>query len=547
MNAINQNPYRVLGLFSDASARDIQKHKSKISLTAGVGKTATFDHDIGAFGEFPRTSTSVQEASSQIEQAKKKVFHALFWFVNSDHIDEMAFDYLKKGDFAKASQVWQRLVTEGNVTPRSFSSASNLSTLLLWIAVNTRPLDLDKFQTAIELKRKVVVSETFPGFVTRVAGATTTIDQDAILSDFLKEIMLLIQSYPSLSQLSKIKLLQTFQHFPVSAKQHLTDTLTTGPERTIEKWILEAKQNRTDKPIDGEIYGEELYDKTKADLQFLRQVWGVQSTQYQLLANLLAEEIRLCVHDFFMGLRDNEEYDPGEPALKVAKMARLVGPTGQYKGRVDEMIVSLEEWVEEEPERKRSKQLKEPIEFINNELELIKELGHQDSIDTAKTFMHKCSPKLNVIKNIVGSENSLYLTLSSKVAQDSMNIVIKSLNITIFIINNKNIGSSPRSNQLLLATYAEEAIKLIKVISKMDLLNEVVKNVNENKNALKIMAMPLVTQKQSQLANAQTEMNKIMEWQFGRSQEERTQQIKDQTKRINQLNQELKTLENALS
>jgi hypothetical protein len=50
MNAINNNPYRTLGLFGNSKEKELQKQISTIKRFAEVGKTKAFDNDFPFFG-----------------------------------------------------------------------------------------------------------------------------------------------------------------------------------------------------------------------------------------------------------------------------------------------------------------------------------------------------------------------------------------------------------------------------------------------------------------------------------------------------------------
>ena len=87
MNSILNNPYRIAGIISNASAREIQSRKGKISAYAKVGKEITSEYDFPFLDSLQRSSTIIDKAFSDIEQNQNKVVHSLFWFINLNPID----------------------------------------------------------------------------------------------------------------------------------------------------------------------------------------------------------------------------------------------------------------------------------------------------------------------------------------------------------------------------------------------------------------------------------------------------------------------------
>lgn len=54
MNAVRENPYRTLGLFGNATEKELQKQIATIKRFAEVGKSKSFDYDFPFLGHFKR-------------------------------------------------------------------------------------------------------------------------------------------------------------------------------------------------------------------------------------------------------------------------------------------------------------------------------------------------------------------------------------------------------------------------------------------------------------------------------------------------------------
>lgn len=98
MELIKNNPYRIAGILSNATERELQKQKTKIKAYSKVGKEIKSDFDFQILDSITRTEDSIDKAFSTIEQNQDKVNFALFWFLNANPFDNTAIEYLKNGD-----------------------------------------------------------------------------------------------------------------------------------------------------------------------------------------------------------------------------------------------------------------------------------------------------------------------------------------------------------------------------------------------------------------------------------------------------------------
>ena len=64
MNAIAHNPYRILGVFANASLREITANKTKLSRYASVGRSVSFDADLdGVLSPVDRSESNIERHS----------------------------------------------------------------------------------------------------------------------------------------------------------------------------------------------------------------------------------------------------------------------------------------------------------------------------------------------------------------------------------------------------------------------------------------------------------------------------------------------------
>lgn len=523
MNAVYNNPYRTLGLFGNSSERELQKQIATIKRFAEVGKTKAFDYDFPFFGEVVRSTEKVQEAASKIEQAKNKVHYALFWFLNSGHIDEAALNNLKEGHIEKATEIWEKTLKDSTVTAKNFAAISNLSTLQLGIVTYNGSFDPEKFTASIELKGKLIMSDACDSFITMVIGEGISINRGSILKEFADEVIQITKPYLNKTNgLESSQLICAFNSFPNEIRQYVSGKFTDRPLNNIESQIEKTKQKRDDNPNDAEEYGEELYNNTKVDLVFLKNVWGANNVQYQMIANKVANEIMQCAIEYY-NYHQNEEtgIDPGDNALKIAKYSLSIGPTGQIKNRIEENTKPIQEWVNAKPQRQQQEIIKSEILFITKQL--IDFQKKSNSISVAVDFVNSCKIQLDGIKVKLSPQNENYLNLSTAVASNAQGMVIGVVNIAmekrnkyVEYINdlNKNPyrpSASYLDNQYLRALYGnsnpvpyapeysleelksviKEAWSATKLIGSLDMLSQQRGHYNKNQDALKSIAEQL--------------------------------------------------------
>jgi len=332
----------------------------------------------------------------------------------------------------------------------------------------------------------------FNNFVTTVIGEGISLNRDIILKEFADEILQIVKPY--LNKPNGIKssqLISAFNSFPNEIKQYVSGKFTDRPLNNIENQIEHTKQKRDDNPNDAEEYGEELYKNTKEDLVFLKNVWGANNVQYQMIANKLANEILQCAIDFFNELQGNNDFDPGESAMKVMKMAKAINPTGQTKSRLDENIENVQEWINDSEERNRHSKIKEDLEFVASKLQRFQNIP--DTISNAKDLVVSCKPKLVNIKTALGSTDDFYSKLSSAVVNNALNALIS-------VVNEAQNGLQyDRTKLFTLPTTISSALEVMNLMSGMDMVYELRNRFNQNKTTISNIQSQLnqVTRRQS--------------------------------------------------
>ena len=76
---IKDNPFRILGVYSNAGVKDILSNKNRMSKFAAVGKEVSFPNDFETLlGKIDRSEERINQASADLDLPKNKIKYALF-------------------------------------------------------------------------------------------------------------------------------------------------------------------------------------------------------------------------------------------------------------------------------------------------------------------------------------------------------------------------------------------------------------------------------------------------------------------------------------
>lgn len=444
MNIIKQNPYRVLGVLGNSSERELQKQIGIIKRFAEIGKTKSFDYDFEFIGGLSRSIDDIHRAASKIEQANKKLLYSLFWFVNNNQFDEIAFNNLKDNNTEKAIDVWDKTL-KGEISSKNFSSYHNLSTLYIASSTINGQLQLQTLQKGIELKRRLIHSDSLMSFSTLVTGNSFAIDSTETSKLFVDEIVEIATPYINNTDgVLTNNLISLFDAFPNTIQKYISNKFTEVPLSNIDNLIEKTAAKRNEVPSRADEYGSDLYKTTKNDAILLKKLLGKDDVQFQMIVNKLANELLQCSIDYFIEWRDSDDVDPGEAATKIVKYAKSIGSTGQIKNRIKENSEALQEWANDKPNREKQKNIEEEVAFITRTLQEFQD--SQISISASTDLIASCEPKLTAIKNELGIRDEFYLQISDAIANNALGMLIDISNHTHEKVSQKIIELSTFKN-----------------------------------------------------------------------------------------------------
>lgn len=323
MKNIYQNPYRIIGILSNATAREIQARKGKIQAFTRVGKPVDSEYDFSFLEDITRDDTTITKAFSDIEQNIDKVKHSLFWFINHSSFDQMALEHLKNGDTSKAKEIWHKLTNGQEINARNFSAYNNIATL--WLLSEE---EMPKV-SGIQYKIKLIESDYFTDFVHLVADETYNIDKNKQIEIFIDEVL-------KGKNISSQILIQQLSGY---AKTYLTQKATEGPIYSIETAVESCEEKRRKDESNTYRYAKELYTNTQKPLAELKNILGIQDLKYQTMADSVAKELKQCAVDNWNN-SDEEDIDL-KKSIELTTLAYKIAVGKNLKEDIQKDIKTL--------------------------------------------------------------------------------------------------------------------------------------------------------------------------------------------------------------
>lgn len=393
MNILRNNPYRLLGVYSNSPTKERLANHNRMKAFLKVGKPVSFPLDLPQyFSAIQRTETSVMDAEAQLTLPKDQLLYAQFWFVKATHLDEVAFNHLFAGEIDKAEEIWQKKDT-----------ASSLQNRIVCALMRE------------DYRRAVTCAETLYGnplysnqFVSAILGTDGNADVASLAFRFLDVLC----DEAGANQLLPFITDDTW-------KSHVEEKAVKPLVDSIQDAIAIAKKSK-EKGAEARLNaGEALRENTKSAFQQLRGFLSATDLQYQMIADKLGLEILQCGIDYFNG---SDEPEAAHKAMDLQKYAQSIVVGQMAKDRCEENVDILQKIIEALP----------PSEVLAEDCAIKEELRKYcklpDEICYAVTLLNKTKPHLQAIKNKLGSNNKYYLKISTQIVSNALHNLIEEVN-----------------------------------------------------------------------------------------------------------------------
>lgn len=439
MNILQNNPYRLLGIYANASARDQLASINKLKAFLKVGKQTVLPLELPKF--FPTTEKTVENiegAASQLALPQSKLQYAQFWFLKIDQFDEIAFKHLLDGDIAKAMEIWGK-----------HDSVSSLQNRIVCHLIQNNLPDVIRYAEKLYGNAGYISQ-----FVSSVVGEGIGVNTDNLGTDFIDALA----EEVGFGKLLPMTSIPTWQ-------QHIKQKSVAPLLSSIQEAIDKSKQSRGKGAAARLTAGNTLMKQTKPLLTKLQGLLPKTDMQYQSIVDRLANEILQCGIDYF---NDSEDDDAPQKAMVLQKYALSIAAGPMAKDRCKENVEILEGFGPEYKVRKQIERIAKRLnDFKDESTSPFKAFtGNKNSYIQIEQFVNSCRSDLIAIRDVLGGSANLYINLSSAVASAAINAIVENINAAQQMASISSVGSSERTS---LKDDVTKAKSVMRSISSLDM------------------------------------------------------------------------------
>lgn len=393
MNILRNNPYRLLGVYSNSPTKERLANHNRMKAFLKVGKPVSFPLDLPQYlSAIKRTETSVMDAEAQLTLPKDQLLYAQFWFVKATRLDEVAFNHLFAGEIDKAEEIWQKKDT-----------ASSLQNRIVCALMR------EDYRSAITRAETLYENPLYSNqFVSAILGADGNADVASLAFRFLDVLC---------DEAGANQLLLFIDDD--AWKSHVEEKAVKPLVDSIQDAIAIAKKSK-EKGAEARLNaGEALRENTRSAFQQLKGFLSATDLQYQMIADKLGLEILQCGIDYFNG---SDEPEAAHKAMSLQKYAQSIVVGQMAKDRCKENVDILQKIIDDLPPSEvyaEDKAIKE---------ELRKYCQLPDKICHAVTLLNNTKPHVQSIKSKLGASNSYYLKISTQIVGNALINIIAEVN-----------------------------------------------------------------------------------------------------------------------
>ena len=419
------NPFRVLGVYCNATQREIQSNAARIKRFLEIGKQPSFPTDFNeVLPPLDRTQEMVDMALSQISQPKEKLAHALFWFAKpccDQH--RKAEELLRNG---KSGESYKSLAND-------CGDFRTMTTPYLVLASQNENFD-DELMTLVKLgyefywNRKEINDGNgnkinfVSSLIEEICGENFHISREECQILFLDQLMTFVNPI-------HLWACADDTYLSHSVSNHLFSKSIGLNIEHINAQIATAKAVNKNDSTRSLLAARQLKQNTISDIDIIDEYLLTNDVRMTAVHDALADQILQLAINCYNHAEDNravarEVYTLMEYAAKVAKGDLL-------KSRCEDNMIAIKRIVDDLPPAGLEKTDKDLLAVVN------RARNSADSILQAETLLKEAEPHLFKIKLAHLTENNkklaqqilAYFTkVSTVIANVCLNKIIEELN-----------------------------------------------------------------------------------------------------------------------
>ena len=155
-NPIQNNAYRIIGLDTTASQKEILRRCKEIINRLKISDYPNYDLDVD-LPEKLRNESTVKDALKTLQSPKDNVKDYFFWFQVSNANDEKALNYISKKELSKAVLLWKSLSNKDSIASPIYKK--NLAILYCLMLINED--DPAYLKESLSIWKEIINSEKF--------------------------------------------------------------------------------------------------------------------------------------------------------------------------------------------------------------------------------------------------------------------------------------------------------------------------------------------------------------------------------------------------
>ncbi len=393
MNILQNNPYRILGVYSNSPTRERLANHNRMRAFLRVGRPVSFPLDLPQYlSPIDRSEASVADAEAKLTLPKDQILYAQFWFVKITPLDEVAFNHLVAGEIDKAEEIWEKK-----------ESASSLQNRIVCALMR------DNYGNAITCAETLYGKEEYVSqLVSAIIGNGGNFDAADLAFAFLDVLC---------EEIGASKLLPLTTN--TTWKDYVKEKAVKPIVNLIQDAIDVAKKTNDNGSSTRLEAGNVLMNSTKQPISQLRNLLSPADIQYQTIADKLGLEILQCGIDYY---NDSEEPDAARKAMVLQTYANSIVVGQIAMDKCKEYTDILQSIIDDLP----------PLEVFAEDRAIRKELHKYsslpDKISYAIELLNNTKPLLQTIKEKLGRNSGYYLKISTLVVSNALSNVIAEVN-----------------------------------------------------------------------------------------------------------------------
>lgn len=389
MDKVFDNPYRVLGLISPITSRELAKRTSDLETFVEFGKIKDYPLDMSTRGNSPiRTLESIKDAARNLESDNDRVSNALFWFYQYDTVDEIAFEAIKNEDYHKAQELWESQVLSSS-NPK-FSWLINANVISLF-DIKSSGFVYGRFHEVVE--RYGAILKDLEKIKSNTLQSSKNIVESAAIGEKVVDDLI---EYASDMAGSTLQLLSAFSNYAEDMRDYAESKIINPYITEIQDVIDEVEHGLTEEES-WAVYS--LVDKLKGKESLVREL-DLYCNDYkvQRVVNDYAEAAKRC------SVFAHNELEESGFAKELIDWAHELPAYGEVKKNIADNRNKLEEIIEEDGVNKI---------FINIFVYLEKKIY---SLYDAESLLDQMVAELNIIDAQTTKQKELFRDLSGACA-----------------------------------------------------------------------------------------------------------------------------------